>query len=164
MRKPHWVYPRFSGIAGGHEVRALLRGLGLSTVCESARCPNRGECFEDRTATFLILGRTCTRRCGFCAVEKGLPGKVDAAENGAVAAAVERLGLRFVVVTSVTRDDLPDGGASAFVDLIGEIRRRAGGVRVEVLLPDFGGRMDSLVAGTMSCTNWLDESSLTTML
>ena len=146
MRKPRWVYPRVSGIAGGHEVRALLRGFGLSTVCESARCPNRGECFTDRTATFLILGRICTRRCGFCAVGKGLPGEVDAAEGAAVADAVERLGLRFVVVTSVTRDDLPDGGASAFVDLIGEIRRRAGDVAVEVLVPDFGGRPDSLAA------------------
>ena len=144
MRKPRWVRPRAAGIAGGREVRVLLRGLGLSTVCESARCPNRGECFTDRTATFLILGRTCTRRCGFCAVEKGIPGEVDRAEAAAVAEAVDSLGLDFAVVTSVTRDDLPDGGASAFAAVIGEVRRRGKGAKVEVLVPDFGGAEDPL--------------------
>ena len=133
-----------AGIAGGHEVRTLLRGLGLSTVCESARCPNRGECFSDRTATFLILGRTCTRRCGFCAVAKGLPEGADPGEPRAVAEAVGRLGLTYAVVTSVTRDDLPDGGASAFAAVIGEIRRRRPGTLIEVLVPDFGGRRASL--------------------
>lgn len=144
MRKPRWVYPRVAGIAGGREVRTLLRGLGLSTVCESARCPNRGECFSGRTATFLILGRTCTRRCGFCAVAKGLPEGVDPGEARAVAEAAGRLGLAYVVVTSVTRDDLPDGGASVFAAVIGEIRRRRPGALVEVLVPDFGGRRASL--------------------
>ncbi len=139
MRKPRWVYPRAAGIAGGHEVRKLLRDLRLSTVCESARCPNRGECFSRRTATFLILGENCTRRCGFCAVGKGVPSPPDAAEAAAVAEAVERLGLDYAVVTSVTRDDLPDGGASAFAAVIGEIRRRNGGTGVEVLVPDFKG-------------------------
>jgi lipoic acid synthetase len=144
VRKPRWVFPRAVPIAGGHEVRKLLRDLKVSTVCESARCPNRGECFGDRTATFLILGRSCTRRCGFCAVHKGCPEAPDPGEPGAVAEAVRRLELDFVVVTSVTRDDLPDGGAAVFAEVIGEIRRRNPGARVEVLVPDFGGRAGSL--------------------
>lgn len=146
MRKPRWVYPRVAGIAGGHEIRTLLRGLGLSTVCESARCPNSGECFSGRTATFLILGRTCTRRCGFCAVANGPPEGADPGEARAVAEAVVRLELTYAVVTSVTRDDLPDGGASAFAEVIGEIRRRRPGTLIEVLVPDFGGRRTPLEA------------------
>jgi lipoic acid synthetase len=144
VRKPRWLYPRANGIGAGHEVRTLLRGLGLSTVCESARCPNRGECFSRRTATFLILGKTCTRRCGFCAVAKGEPSGPDPGEAVSVAEAVCRLKLDFAVVTSVTRDDLPDGGASAFGSVLGEIRRRSPGTAVEVLVPDFGGDAASL--------------------
>jgi lipoic acid synthetase len=144
VRKPRWVFPRAVPIAGGHEVRKLLRDLKVSTVCESARCPNRGECFGERTATFLLLGRSCTRRCGFCAVHKGCPEAPDPGEPGAVAEAVRRLGLDFVVVTSVTRDDLPDGGAAVFAEVVGEIRRRNPGACVEVLVPDFGGRAGAL--------------------
>jgi lipoic acid synthetase len=142
--KPLWVVPREAGISGGHEVRRLLRGLGLATVCESARCPNRGECFSGETATFLILGRICSRRCGFCAVEKGIPEGPDPGEVRAVAEAAHRLGLGYVVVTSVTRDDLPDGGASVFAAVIGEIRRRNPGALVEVLVPDFDGSGEAL--------------------
>src|SRR5512139_960875 len=110
MRKPAWVLPTAREPEGGSAVRRLVRGLGLATVCESARCPNRGECFQAGTATFLILGETCTRRCGFCAIAKGTPGPPDSGEPVAVAKAVRRLGLRYAVVTSVTRDDLSDGG------------------------------------------------------
>jgi lipoic acid synthetase len=131
-------------IAGGHDVRKLLRDHGVSTVCESARCPNRGECFGERTATFLILGRTCTRRCGFCAVRKGAPGAPDRGEPEAVAEAARRLGLDYVVVTSVTRDDLPDGGAEVFADVIRQVKRGSPSTRVEVLVPDFAGAGNSL--------------------
>ena len=143
MRKPHWVRPR-EAVAGGHGVRKLLRDLDLSTVCESARCPNRGECFTDRTATFLILGKDCTRRGGFCAVDKGAPTAPDPGEGLRIAAAVRRLGLDFVVVTSVTRDDLADGGASVFAEVIDTLRREVPGVPVEVLVPDFQGSGEAL--------------------
>jgi lipoic acid synthetase len=116
----------------------------VATVCESARCPNRGECFEERTATFLILGKSCTRRCGFCAVHKGRPGVPDPDVPAAVATAARRLGLDFVVVTSVTRDDLPDGGAGVFARVIRRIRHESPGTRVEVLVPDFGGAEGAL--------------------
>ena len=122
MLKPSWVFPKPYDFAGGHEVRRLLRELRLATVCESARCPNRGECFASGTATFLILGEVCTRRCGFCAIAKGEPGPPDPDEPAAVAAAVRRLGLAYVVVTSVTRDDLADGGAAQFAATIRAIR------------------------------------------
>ena len=122
MLKPAWVFPKASDLSAGHEVRRLMRELHLATVCESARCPNRGECFGAGTATFLILGEVCTRRCGFCAIAKGEPGPPDPNEPAAVAAAVRRLGLAYVVVTSVTRDDLADGGASQFAATIRAIR------------------------------------------
>jgi lipoic acid synthetase len=154
MRKPSWVFPKPFDFAGGHGVRRLMRDLSLATVCESARCPNRGECFEAGTATFLILGEVCTRRCGFCAIAKGLPGPPDPDEPSAVAEAVRRLGLTYAVVTSVTRDDLADGGASQFAATVAAIRDdggdrgpapgagrapAAGGTPVEVLIPDFAG-------------------------
>ena len=161
MRKPAWVFPKPLDISGGHGVRRLLRDLNLATVCESARCPNRGECFDSGTATFLILGGVCTRRCGFCAIAKGAPGPPDPDEPAAVAAAVRRLGLAYAVVTSVTRDDLPDGGAAQFAATIGAIRDGSGsrspaagaaggmavrGTPVEVLIPDFGGVSGALEA------------------
>jgi len=139
LRKPRWVFPRTMSIAGGHDVRKLLRDHGVSTVCESARCPNRGECFGERTATFLILGRSCTRRCGFCAVHKGVPGAPDRSEPEAVAEAARRLGLTYVVVTSVTRDDLADGGAEIFAEVIRQVKGGSRSTRVEVLVPDFAG-------------------------
>jgi lipoic acid synthetase len=142
MRKPAWVLPPPRDPAGGFIVRRLVRELGLATVCESARCPNRGECFGEGTATFLILGELCTRRCGFCAIAKGAPAPPDPGEPAAVAEAVRRLGLRYAVVTSVTRDDLPDGGAGQFAATIRAIIAEE--IRVEVLVPDFAGAPGAL--------------------
>ncbi len=117
-----------------------MRTLDLHTVCESARCPNMGECWEHRTATFMILGNICTRACGFCSVPSGKPlGPPEEDEPQRVAEAVERMGLRYAVVTSVNRDDEADGGAAIFARTIAEIRRRVPGCRVEVLIPDFRG-------------------------
>ncbi len=140
MIKPAWVFPKPSDFAGGHDVRRLMRELRLVTVCESARCPNRGECFGEGTATFLILGEVCTRRCGFCAIAKGVPGPPDPGEPASVAEAIRRLGLAYVVVTSVTRDDLADGGASRFAATIGAVRQDSPAALVEVLVPDFAGK------------------------
>jgi lipoic acid synthetase len=125
----------------GHDrLRGLMRDLGLHTVCEEARCPNVGECWNRGTATFMILGDVCTRACGFCAVKTGLPGlPPDPAEPRRVAEAVARMGLRHAVITSVNRDDQADGGASIFAACIREIRRRLPGCAVEVLIPDFKG-------------------------
>lgn len=122
----------------------LLRGLRLRTVCESALCPNIGECFGRGTATFMILGDVCTRGCRFCAVRKGKPAPPDPKEPERVAEAARRLGLKHVVITSVTRDDLPDGGASHFVATIEAVRRRLPDATVEVLIPDFGGSLAAL--------------------
>lgn len=151
MLKPSWVFPKPGDLSAGHAVRRLMRELRLATVCESARCPNRGECFEAGTATFLILGEVCTRRCGYCAVAKGIPGSVDPAEPAAVAEAVRRLGLAYAVVTSVTRDDLPDGGAAQFAAVISAVREKGGtgagpGPPTEVLIPDFAGSPAALEA------------------
>jgi lipoyl synthase len=122
-----------------------MRTLGLNTVCESARCPNMGECWEHRTATFMILGNICTRACGFCAVPSGKPaGPPDEQEPERVAEAVERMGLRYAVVTSVNRDDQPDGGAAIFARTISEIRARVPACKVEVLIPDFRGDWTAL--------------------
>ncbi len=122
------------------DLKRLIRGRGLHTVCESARCPNIAECWQHRTATFMILGELCTRRCGFCAVPKGKPsGEVDTAEPVRVADAAAEMGLKYVVVTSVDRDDLPDGGSSIFAETIEALRQRIPSCQVEVLIPDFRG-------------------------
>jgi len=126
------------------ELKSLVAGLGLHTVCESAACPNVGECWNHRTATFMILGNVCTRRCGFCAVQKGAPLPVDYDEPRRVAEAVAALGLRYAVITSVNRDDRKDGGAELFALTIRAIRRRVPGCRVEVLIPDFQGSHPAL--------------------
>ncbi len=117
--------------------KKVLRKAGLNTVCESARCPNIGECFSKPTATFLIMGSNCTRSCTFCSVHKGLPEKLDQEEAARIAAVVKELGLRHVVITSVTRDDLPLGGAEHFADTIAAIRQNSQEVTIEVLTPDF---------------------------
>src|SRR5512138_196083 len=109
VKRPDWLKVRFTQGPNYRQVKGLLRGMTLHTVCEEANCPNIGECFESRTATFLILGNVCTRNCRFCAVETGRPSGVDEEEPARVAEAVQQLGLRYVVVTSVTRDDVPDG-------------------------------------------------------
>ncbi len=143
-RKPPWLRVPFPGGPRYLRLKGVLRGAGLHTVCEEARCPNIGECFEAGTATFMILGDVCTRACGFCAVRSGRPAGLDAEEPSRVAEAVGRLGLKHAVITSVTRDDLPDGGASVFADTIRAIRRRSPATSVEVLIPDFGGAPQAL--------------------
>ncbi len=144
QRLPEWFRVPSPGGAGYREVKQLREGLRLNTVCESAMCPNIGECWEDGTATFMILGDICTRSCGFCAISTGRPEPVDRGEPARVGEAVKRLGLRHAVVTSVNRDELPDGGASAFADTILAIHRICLGTSVEVLIPDFQGDRDAL--------------------
>jgi lipoic acid synthetase len=121
------------------QTRQIVTGAGLHTVCQSARCPNIGECFGAGTATFLLMGNRCTRRCGFCAVESGAASPLDAGEPDRIAKAVARMGLSYAVLTSVTRDDLPDGGAAHFAAAIRRIKALRPETRVEVLVPDFGG-------------------------
>ena len=129
-----------------HAVKSIARSHRLATVCEEARCPNRGECFERGTATFLLLGNVCTRPCGFCDIANGRPAPPDPLEPARLAAAVREMGLAYVVVTSVARDDLPDGGAAHFVATIRALRRLTPAPGVEVLVPDFRGRFASLDA------------------
>ena len=128
------------------ELRDLIRGSQLHTVCEEARCPNIGDCWERRTATFMILGDICTRACAYCAVTTGTPVGLDLQEPGRLAETVERMGLRYAVITSVNRDDLPDGGAFIFAQCIRQVRRRLPACKVEVLIPDFCGDWDALAA------------------
>ena len=143
-RIPKWLRtPLPKGRDYGH-VRALLRDLGLNTVCQSAKCPNCFECFSNNVATFLVLGPECTRNCAFCNIAPGRPEPPDATEPARVAEAARRLGLRHVVVTSVTRDDLPDGGAAHFADAVRAIRAAVPGCTTEVLIPDFQGDVDAL--------------------
>ena len=137
--RPAWLKVRLASGDNYHELKRTMRGLGLHTVCESARCPNIGECWEHRTATFMILGGQCTRRCAFCAVPKGRPMAVEWDEPERVARAAETMGLRYIVVTSVDRDDLKDGGATVFAHTIAALRQRIPGCKVEVLIPDFRG-------------------------
>jgi lipoic acid synthetase len=144
LRKPTWLKKRIPPFQDLQKIKSILTETNLHTVCEEARCPNLGECFLQGTATILILGRICTRDCGFCAVEHGLPNSVDQTEPEHVAQAVKRMDLRYVVVTSVTRDDLPDGGASQFARTIQAIRELDQGIKVEVLIPDFKGDLNSL--------------------
>lgn len=139
---PPWVQFSIPGGGAYTRVRAELEAGALHTVCTEARCPNVGECFRGGTATFLIMGKTCTRACRYCAVSQGKPLPVDPGEPGRVAKAVRNLGLRHAVVTSVTRDDLPDGGAGMFALTVGEIRAAAPGCGVEILVPDFGPAME----------------------
>ena len=143
-RHPPWLKVRAPGGPGFAETMATVREMGLHTVCQEARCPNIGECWGHRTATFMLLGDTCTRNCGFCAVTHGRPLAVDPAEPLRVASAVARLGLRHVVVTSVNRDDLADGGAAHFAATARAIKRLLPGCRVEVLVPDFQGNLASV--------------------
>jgi lipoyl synthase len=139
-RKPPWLKVKAPGGPTYRRIQALMRDKGLHTVCEEANCPNIGECWERGTATFMILGDVCTRRCGFCNVKSGVPDIVDRAEPLRVAYAVAQMGLRHCVVTSVDRDDLPDGGAAVFAATIRAIRARAPECAVEVLTPDFRGQ------------------------
>ena len=143
--RPDWLRVKFFGGDRYHNLKRVMRTLDLHTVCESARCPNMGECWEHGTATFMILGDICTRACGFCAVPSGKPaGPPDEEEPLRVAEAVAHMGLRYAVVTSVNRDDQPDGGARIFARTIQEIRNRVPGCKVEVLIPDFRGDWNAL--------------------
>jgi lipoic acid synthetase len=143
-RRPDWLRARIPTGAAYHETKAILRSLDLHTVCESANCPNIGDCFSRHTATFLILGNVCTRSCPFCDIRSGKPLPVDPEEPARVADAAKRLGLHYVVVTSVNRDELPDGGASHFAATIRAIREANASTKVEVLIPDFLGDEDAL--------------------
>jgi lipoyl synthase len=142
--KPVWLKAKAPVGENFHHLKKLARGLGLHTVCESAQCPNIGECWNHRTATFMLLGDVCTRRCGFCAVPKGRPGPLDWDEPRRVAEAVAKLGLKHAVVTSVNRDDDNLGGAHIFAETIRQIRTRSPGCRIEVLIPDFQGFDEAL--------------------
>ena len=146
LRKPPWLKKRIAPYQDLQKVKSILAEGALHTVCEEARCPNLGECFSQGTATLLILGRVCTRNCGFCAVEHGVPAAPDKAEPEKVALAVQKMGLQYVVITSVTRDDLIDGGASLFAKTIQAIRALNLKIKVEVLIPDFQGNPNSLNA------------------
>jgi len=137
-RLPNWLR-RSKDLRGLRDIRLKLRLAALHTVCEEARCPNIAECFARHDATFLILGHTCTRTCAFCGIDQGMPQAPDGDEPTRVASAAEALGLRHVVITSVTRDDLPDKGSQAFADTIIQVRRKVPSATVEVLTPDFGG-------------------------
>jgi lipoyl synthase len=139
-RKPPWFKTRAPGSARYRELNRLIRDENLHTVCQEAACPNVGDCWDRGTATFMILGDTCTRRCGFCNVKTGKPTWNDPLEPARVARSVAKMGLRHAVITSVDRDDLPDYGASAFVGVIRQIRRQAPSCQVEVLTPDFRGQ------------------------
>ncbi len=146
LRKPPWIRVKIELAPSVRRVKKMLREAGLHSVCEEARCPNLGECFGKGTATFLIMGDVCTRRCAFCDVAHGRPEALDPREPGRLAGVIKRLGLNYVVVTSVDRDDLHDGGAAHFAACIREIRAACPGIRVEVLVPDFRARMDKALA------------------
>jgi lipoic acid synthetase len=141
-RKPPWLRARAPTDPRVQELKAMLRAEGLHTVCEEASCPNLGECFAHGTATFMIMGDLCTRRCPFCDVAHGRPKPLDTSEPEHVANAVERMALKYVVITSVDRDDLRDGGAAHFAQCIAAVRARTPATRIEVLVPDFRGRME----------------------
>jgi lipoic acid synthetase len=142
--KPEWLKARAPGGENYHSLKQLARSLNLHTVCESAHCPNIGECWQHKTATFMMLGNLCTRRCGFCAVPKGRPEPIDFDEPRRVAEAVALLGLKHAVITSVNRDDDIIGGARAFAMVIEEIRKQAPGCQTEVLIPDFQGKPEAI--------------------
>ena len=144
QKKPEWLKARAPMGDNYHDLKRLARTLDLHTVCESAQCPNIGECWNHKTATFMLLGNLCTRRCGFCAVPKGKPEPLDWDEPRRVAEAVATLGLKHAVVTSVNRDDDNMGGAKIFAETISQIHQDAPGCQVEVLIPDFQGREDCL--------------------
>ena len=142
--RPQWLRAPAPAGENYRDLKQLIERLRLHTVCESAACPNVGECWNHRTATFMMLGNVCTRRCGFCAVQKGAPLPVDYDEPARIAEAVAAMGLKFAVITSVNRDDRPDGGAELFAMVIREIRQHIPGCGVEVLIPDFQGNLEAV--------------------
>ena len=157
-RRPEWLKVRMPGGSNYKELKTIMRDNSLHTVCEEAHCPNMGECWEYRTATFMILGEICTRACGFCAVTSGRPTGLDLHEPSRVADAVQRMGLRHVVITSVNRDDLPDGGSSVFAATIRKVREANPGCTIEVLIPDFEGVESSLLNVVQAEPELLDHN------
>ena len=157
-RHPDWIRSKVPGGERYRDLKVLMREAKLNTVCEEARCPNIGECWDQGTATVMILGDTCTRACGFCAVKTGRPVGLDTDEPRRVAESLASLDLDHVVVTSVARDDLADGGASIFAETIRELRRLAPGTGVEVLIPDFDGREEPLLAVMEAAPDILDHN------
>ncbi|UCE79816.1 MAG: lipoyl synthase [Nitrospiraceae bacterium] len=149
MRLPDWIGA--TRVAHQHNTKRLLRKHGLLTVCEDARCPNKSMCFTKPTATFMILGQSCTRTCGFCSVKGTVPGPVNRSEPEQIACAAEEMRLAYIVITSVTRDDLPDGGASHFARTIVTLRKRLPQAKVEVLTPDFKGNDDAVKVVVDAC-------------
>lgn len=145
VRKPDWIRVKAPTSAAFAETRRLMRDFNLHTVCEEAACPNIGECWTKKHATVMILGDTCTRACAFCNVKTGMPRAVDPLEPDHVATVAESMGLEHIVITSVDRDDLPDGGASQFVKVIEAIRKRTPGTTIEILTPDFRNKPDSAI-------------------
>ncbi|MEO5587668.1 MAG: lipoyl synthase [Novosphingobium sp.] len=150
QRKPDWIRVKAPTSKAYGETRDLMRELGLTTVCEEAACPNIGECWTKKHATVMILGDVCTRACAFCNVKTGMPRKVDASEPEHVAEAAAKLGLEHIVITSVDRDDLPDGGAGQFVKVIEALRRNTPQTTIEILTPDFRGKMPAAVAAIVA--------------
>ncbi len=143
-KKPSWLKRRIAFGSEIQDVIGIIKNNNIHTVCQEARCPNLGECFSKKTATFLILGNCCTRNCRFCAVKHGVPEKPDPKEPALVGKAAKNMGLHYAVITSVTRDDLLDGGAAIYAETIQEIRKKISSVLVEVLIPDFMGKEDAL--------------------
>jgi lipoic acid synthetase len=146
QRKPAWIRARSHASPRVQQLKKVLREMRLHTVCEEAACPNLGECFDHGTATFLIMGDICTRRCPFCDVAHGRPNPLDPEEPRHLAETIQAMGLNYVVITSVDRDDLRDGGAGHFVACIRRTRERNPDIRIEILVPDFRGRMDVALA------------------
>ncbi len=155
---PPWLKVSMPGSPRYLELKQLMRGHQLNTVCEEAHCPNIGECWGRGTATFMILGDTCTRRCHYCAVNTGRPEGVDLMEPGRLAETVKKMGLRYCVITSVNRDDLADGGAFIFAACINRVRREVPECKVEVLIPDFGGSRDALGRVMDACPDVLNHN------
>jgi lipoic acid synthetase len=156
LRKPEWIRVKAPTTPEVMRLKKVLRKQSLHTVCEEASCPNLGECFSKGTATFMILGNVCTRRCPFCDVAHGRPDPVDDQEPGNLANTIAAMGLKYVVITSVDRDDLRDGGAGHYVNCIQAVREQSPATRIEVLIPDFRGRLD-IINGLSNCSgnlNW----------
>jgi len=151
LRKPSWIRAKLPTSQRFQDIKSILRKNSLFTVCEEASCPNIGECFSKGTATFMILGDMCTRRCPFCDVAHGRPEPVDPAEPARLAETISSLGLSYVVITSVDRDDLRDGGATHFVDCIKQIRLNCPQTKIEILTPDFRGRLEKAIAILSQC-------------
>ena len=157
-RLPQWLKVKMPGGPNYLEIRDLMRGNGLHTVCEEAHCPNIGSCWERRTATFMVLGDICTRACAYCAVTTGKPTGLDLQEPARLAETVERMGLKYAVITSVNRDDLLDGGAFIFAQCIQQIRKRLPACKVEVLIPDFCGDWDALATVMAAAPDTLNHN------